>query len=389
MRANTDDLQSIRLRQRVLRDVSGLDLSCTLFGRSSTLPIALAPVGLAGMFATHAEVAAATAAQSAGVPFTESTVSICGIEEVAAAVTVPPWFQLYVMRDRTYAESLMARANAVGCDTLLLTVDLPVVGERYRDTRNGMVGTIPTTASIRRGLDLATHPLWIRDVAIGGKPLTFGNLEAAVPGARTPQEFKSWVDAQFDNSVTWDDLAWVRESWNGRVVIKGVLDVEDARIVLDHGVDGLVVSNHGGRQLDDVPSTAAALGRIVEAVGTRTDIMVDGGVRSGLDVLKMLALGADGVLIGHAWAWAVATAGSNGRRARIADSAQRTRGRHVPHRHHLDRRGRPGDPGCTRRGVISRHGRRARRSSSRSCRAPRRVRAHGGARERRRATPAA
>ena len=312
LKANESDLAKVLLRQRVMKDVSVREQATEILGQKASMPAILGPVGLAGMFARRAEVQAARAAEKAGIPFTESTVSICSIEEVRAATTAPFWYQLYVMRDRTYAESLMARANAVGCDTLLLTVDLPVVGERYRDTRNGMVGTIPTTASIRRGLDLATHPLWIRDVAIGGKPLTFGNLEAAVPGARTPQEFKSWVDAQFDNSVTWDDLAWVRESWNGRVVIKGVLDAEDARIALDHGVDGLVVSNHGGRQLDDVPSTAAALGRIVEAVGTRTDIMVDGGVRSGLDVLKMLALGADGVLIGRAWAWAVAARGRTG-----------------------------------------------------------------------------
>jgi L-lactate dehydrogenase (cytochrome) len=257
-------------------------------------------------------VLAARAAEGAGVPFCESTVSIAGIEEVAAATSQPVWFQLYVMRDRSYAEGLMARAKAAGCSVLVLTVDLAVVGARYRDTRNAMVGEVTKLAAVRRGLDLVTHPLWVRDVAIGGKPHTFGNLLDAVPDGTTPTDFREWVDAQFDPSVTWDDLAWVREHWDGKVVLKGVLDPDDARAAADAGVDGLVVSNHGGRQLDDTPSTVAALPGIVDAVGDRLDVLVDGGIRSGLDVVKCLALGAKACLIGRAWAWAVAAGGQAG-----------------------------------------------------------------------------
>jgi L-lactate dehydrogenase (cytochrome) len=242
----------------------------------------------------------------------ESTVSICSIEEVARATSTPPWFQLYVMRDRGYAEELMSRAAAVGSPVLVLTIDLAVVGARHRDTRNAVVGDPSTLAKVRRGLDLATHPGWLRDVPVGGKPLTFGNLEKAVPDARTPAAFRDWVDAQFDPSITWDDIAWVREHWHGRLVVKGVLDPEDARRAVGVGVDGVVVSNHGGRQLDSVPSTARALPEVAEAVGDRVEVLADGGVRTGLDVVKMMALGARAVLIGRAWAWAVAARGEAG-----------------------------------------------------------------------------
>lgn len=309
MRANQADLAALQLRQRVLRDVSTLDLGTTVLGQDLALPVILAPVGLAGMFATRAEVQAARAAESRGIAFCESTVSIAGIEEVRAATTTPFWYQLYVMRDRSFAEGLMARATAAGCPVLVLTVDLAVVGARYRDTRNAMVGEVGKLASLRRGLDLVSHPQWLRDVAIGGKPHTFGNLEEAVPGGTSPQDFRTWVDAQFDPSVTWDDLAWVREHWDGKLVLKGVLDAEDARAAADHGVDGIVVSNHGGRQLDDTPSTVRALGPIVEAVGDQLEVLVDGGVRSGLDVVKLLALGARACLVGRAWAYAVAAGG--------------------------------------------------------------------------------
>lgn len=307
--ANERDLERILLRQVVLKDVSQRDQAVEVLGQRLSTPVILGPVGLAGMFAKRAEVQAAKAAEAAGVPFTESTVSICGIEEVAGATTAPPWFQLYVMRDRAYAEKLMARAAAVGSPVLMLTVDLAVVGARHRDTRNAMVGTPGTWAKVRRGIDLVSHPGWIRDVAIGGKPLTFGNLEEVVPGARTPEDFKEWVDAQFDPSVTWDDIAWVREHWDGKLVVKGVLDPEDARRAADAGVDGLVVSNHGGRQLDSVMSTAAALPAVAEAVGDWIEVLADGGVRTGLDVVKMLALGARAVILGRAWAWAAAAGG--------------------------------------------------------------------------------
>ena len=312
LRANESDLADIGLRQRVLRDVSDITVSTTVLGRDLTMPVLLAPVGLAGMFACRAEVQAARAAERFGVPFSESTVSICSIDEVAAATTAPFWYQLYVMRDRSYAESLMAQATVAGCDALVLTVDFPVVGERYRDTRNGMTVPVDALGRVVKGVDLVRHVGWLRDVAIGGKPLTFGNLERAVPGATTPEAFKTWVDSQFDPSVTWDDLAWVREHWSGKVVLKGVLDPEDARRAVDEGVDALVVSNHGGRQLDDTTSTVRALPAVVDAVGDRTEVLVDGGVRSGLDVVKMLALGARACLIGRPWAWAVAGGGEAG-----------------------------------------------------------------------------
>ena len=312
LKANETDLERVLLRQRVMRDVSVRDQSVELLGQQLSMPLILGPVGIAGMFARRAEVQAAKAAEAAGIPFTESTVSICSIEEVAKETAVPPWFQLYVMRDRGYAEKLMARAEAVGSPVLMLTIDLAVVGARHRDTRNAMVGSPSTWAKVRRGLDLVSHPGWLRRVAIGGKPLTFGNLAEVVPGAKTPEDFKEWVDAQFDPSVTWEDIAWVRENWKGKLVVKGILDPEDARKAVDAGVDGLVVSNHGGRQLDAVPSTAAALPAVAEAVGDQTEVLADGGVRNGLDMVKMLALGANAVIIGRAWAYAVAAEGQAG-----------------------------------------------------------------------------
>ena len=312
MRANVSDLEAVLLRQIVMRDVSVRDPAVEVLGQRLALPVVLAPVGLAGMMAPRAEVQAARAAGAAGVPFVESTVSICGIEEVAKATSTPPWVQLYVMRDRAYAEDLIERARAVESPVLVLTIDLAVVGARHRDTRNAVVGQPSSWAKLRRGLDLASHPGWIRRVALGGRPLTFGNLEKAVPNARTPDAFKEWVDGQFDPSVTWDDIAWVRERWPGRLVVKGVLDPEDARRAVDAGVDGLVVSNHGGRQLDAVPSTTRALPDVVDAVGDQVEVLVDGGIRTGLDVVKMVAMGARAVLVGRPWAWAVAARGEAG-----------------------------------------------------------------------------
>jgi L-lactate dehydrogenase (cytochrome) len=312
LRANVGDLERLLLRQVVMRDVSARDPSVEVLGQQLAMPVILAPVGLGGMVARRAEVQAARAAEAAGVPFVESTVSICSIEEVAGATTVPPWFQLYVMRDRGYAQELMARAQAVGSPVLALTVDLAVVGARHRDTRNAVVGRVPAWAKALRGLDLISHPGWVRDVPLRGQPLTFGNLENAVPGARSPAAFRHWVDSQFDPSVTWDDIAWVREHWSGRLVVKGVLDAEDARQAAEAGVDGIIVSNHGGRQLDAVPSTARALPAVVDAVGGQVEVLADGGVRTGLDVVKMVALGARAVLVGRAWAWAVAARGEAG-----------------------------------------------------------------------------
>jgi L-lactate dehydrogenase (cytochrome) len=312
LRINVDDLRAISLRQRVLQDVSDLNSEVEVLGETWPMPVALGPVGLAGMFARRGEVQAARAAAAAGVRFCASTLSICSIEEIASAADSPVWFQLYVMKDRAYAAELMARAAAVGCRVLVLTVDLAAVGARYRDTRNGMTGEVGLRAKARRAWDLISHPNWLVDVGLGGKPHTFGNLERAVPGASSPAEFRAWVDAQFDRSVNWSDLAWVREHWKGKLVLKGILDPDDAHQAAEEGVDGIIVSNHGGRQLDGVSSTAHALPEIVQRAGARLEVLVDGGIHSGLDVLKMLALGADACLLGRAWALPLAARGGAG-----------------------------------------------------------------------------
>jgi len=310
--ANRDDLHRLRLRQRVLRDVSERSLATSVMGEQLSLPLILAPVGFGGMFAKRAEVQAARSAERAGISFCESTLSICSIEEVAAMSKRPIWFQLYIMKDRAYAEDLMVRAQAAACTTLVLTVDLPVVGRRYRDVRNGISGNVSRVSRLRRGLDLARHPRWTREVALGGRPLTFGNLERALPNARVPGDFQGWVASQFDPSVTWDDLAWLRSQWRGKIALKGILDPEDAREAVARGADAVIVSNHGGRQLDAVPSTISALPAIASAIGDQCDVLIDGGIRSGLDVVKALALGARACLIGRPWAFAVAARGEDG-----------------------------------------------------------------------------
>ncbi|HUX03904.1 MAG TPA: L-lactate dehydrogenase [Acidimicrobiales bacterium] len=310
--ANREDLRAIQFRQRILRDVSTRRLTTTVLGQEFAMPVLLAPVGFGGMFAGRAEVLAARASERAGVTFCESTLSICGVEEVAAASNRPLWFQLYVMKDRAYAEDLMARATRAGCSTLVLTVDLPVVGERYRDARNGISGAPSRYKSLRRALDIASHPRWVREVALGGRPLTFGNLEGAVPEGRVPQDFQRWVAGQFDPSVTWEDLDWIRSHWSGPIALKGILDPDDARRAVDHGANAVIVSNHGGRQLDDVTSTVRALPVIADAVGDQCEVLMDGGIRSGLDVVKALALGARACLIGRPWAYAVAARGEAG-----------------------------------------------------------------------------
>lgn len=312
LRANRDDLKEIQLRQRVLVDVSTRTLAISVLGQELALPVILAPVGFAGMFARRAEVSAAKSAERAGVVFCESTLSICSIEEVSAALTKPAWFQLYVMKDRAYADALMDRAWNAGSRTLLLTVDLPVVGQRYRDVRNGISGSTTRKVRLGRGLDIARHPRWVRDVAMKGKPLTFGNLEDVLPLAKVPADFQRWIASQFDPSVTWEDLDWLRSKWKGTIAIKGILDADDAREAVARGADGVIVSNHGGRQLDDVPSTIRVLSDIVAAVGNECDVLMDGGIRSGLDVVKALALGAKACLIGRPWVYAVAGRGEQG-----------------------------------------------------------------------------
>lgn len=309
---NVADFEAMRLRQRVLRDVSSVDTGTTLFGDRVAMPLALAPIGLGGMMARRAETQAVRAAEAAGAPFCLSTVAICSLEETAKAATRPFWFQLYMMRDRGHVKELLERARAVGVRTLLFTVDLAVVGARYRDVRNGMNGGLGAFGRARLALDYAAHARWAYDVGVKGRPLVFGNLAAYVPGATTPAEFKAWVDAQFDPSVTWKDIEWLRGIWPGDLVIKGVLDAEDARAAADAGADGVVVSNHGGRQLDGVSSSIAMTPGVAEAVGDRVAVLMDGGVRSGLDVVKAIALGAKAVLIGRPWVYAVAARGEAG-----------------------------------------------------------------------------
>ena len=310
--ANRNDLDALKLHQRVLRGASNIDASTTVLGENLAQPVILGPVGLAGLYARRGEVQAARAAQAAGVPFCLSTVSICSIEEVSAAKTAPFWFQLYVIRDRGYATELLARARAAGCTTLVFTVDLPVFATRYRDVRNGMTGGASLSGRLAKIWDLVSHTGWLLDVPLGGKPLTFGNLAQAVPSARSLEAMKGWVDAQFDPGVTWKDLDWVRQNWPGHIVVKGVLDADDARSAAGVGASAVIVSNHGGRQLDGAPSSISVLPRIRDAVGDRLEILMDGGIRSGQDVAKALACGAKAVMLGRPWAYGLAARGEQG-----------------------------------------------------------------------------
>ena len=312
LRRNVADLEAVALRQRVLTDVSTIDVSTTLFGRRQSLPVALAPIGLAGMNARRGEVQAARAAEAAGVPFCLSTVSACPLDEVAAAVADPFWFQLYMIRDRGFMRELLAKAKALGCGALVFTVDMPVPGSRYRDYHSGLAGAPGLAGGLRRFWQGLTHPRWAWDVGVHGRPHQLGNV-APVLGKNTGlEDFFAWMRNNFDPTVSWRDLDFIRETWDGPLLIKGVLDVEDADAAARIGADGVVVSNHGGRQLDGVPSTARALPPIAEAVGDRLTVLADGGVRSGLDVVRMLALGAKGVLLGRAWVYALAGGGQAG-----------------------------------------------------------------------------
>lgn len=312
LKANVDDFEKIVMKQRVMRDVSSINTKVEQFGDTFALPLALAPIGLAGMMARRAEVQAVRAAEKAGIPFCLSTVSICSLEEVAAAATKPFWFQLYMMRDRGYVKDLLGRAKAAGCKTLVFTVDLAVVGARYRDVRNGMAGGLSRVGKFRAALEYPKHPGWLLDVAVKGKPHTFGNLSALVPSAKSLSDFKAWIDAQFDPSCTWKDIEWLRSIWDGNLIIKGILNTEDAKAAVAAGADGIVVSNHGGRQLDGVSSTIKMTPRIRDAVGDKTTIIMDGGVRSGQDIVKALANGAHSVMIGRPWVWALAARGEAG-----------------------------------------------------------------------------
>jgi len=306
---NVEDLAGIALRQRVLKDMSSLSLETELFGEKMAMPLALAPVGLTGMYARRGEVQAARAATKKGIPFTLSTVSVCPIAEVAAAVDRPIWFQLYVLKDRGFMKHVLERAKAAGVKTLVFTVDMPVPGARYRDAHSGMSGK---SGPMRRMLQAALHPLWAWDVGVHGRPHDLGNVSDYRGKPTELEDYIAWLGDNFDPSISWKDLDWIREQWDGPMIIKGVLDAEDARDAVRFGADGIVVSNHGGRQLDGVPSTARALPAIADAVKGDLTILADSGVRNGLDVVRMIAMGADTALIGRAFIYALATAGEAG-----------------------------------------------------------------------------
>ena len=309
LRDNVDDLQAVRLRQRVLRGSERLDLGVRWFGQDYALPIALAPVGLAGMYARRGEVQAVRAACRAGIPFIQSTVSVCPLSEVAAQAAHPIWFQLYVLKDRGFMRDVMRRAWELGSTTLVFTVDMPVPGARYRDAHSGMSGP---NGPLRRVLQAIAHPRWAWDVGLFGRPHDLGNVSAYRGSATGLADYIGWLGANFDPGIAWPDLQWIRDEWQGKLIIKGILDPEDARDALAFGADGIVVSNHGGRQLDGAPSSARALPAIAAEVKGKMAIFADGGVRTGLDVFRMLALGADGVLLGRAFVYALAVQGQAG-----------------------------------------------------------------------------
>jgi L-lactate dehydrogenase (cytochrome) len=309
MGRNVSDLTEIALRQRVLRDVSKIDLGTTLFGRKVSMPVVLGPVGISGMCARRGEAQAALAACNAGVPFTLSTVSICSVEEVARGCPAPIWFQLYVIRDRGFMREMLSRAKEVGVQALVFTVDMPVPGARYRDAHSGMSGP---GAPLRRVLQAMGKPGWAWDVGLHGRPHSLGNL-ASVLGANSGLgDYMGWLGSNFDPAIRWEDLGWLREAWDGPLIIKGILDPDDARSAAKLGADGIVVSNHGGRQLDGVLSSARALPAIADAVKGQLTILADSGVRSGLDVVRLMALGADGAMLGRAWAFALGANGGAG-----------------------------------------------------------------------------
>jgi len=306
---NVADLSDVALRQRILKDVSALSLETELFGEKLAMPVALAPVGLTGMYARRGEVQAARAAQKAGINLTLSTVSVCPIEEVQAGCERPIWFQLYVLKDRGFMKNALERAWAAGIRTLVFTVDMPVPGARYRDAHSGMSGP---NAEIRRLFQAATHPHWAFDVGLLGQPHDLGNVSKYLGKATGLKDYIGWLGANFDPSISWKDLQWIRDFWQGAMVIKGILDPEDAKDAVSFGADGIVVSNHGGRQLDGVLSSARALPAIADAVKGDLTLLADSGIRTGLDVVRMIALGADGVLLGRAFVYALAANGEAG-----------------------------------------------------------------------------
>jgi L-lactate dehydrogenase (cytochrome) len=309
MRANRADLEATLLRQRVGIDVDRRQLGTTIVGEAAALPLVLAPIGLAGMQHGDGEIAACRAARAAGIQYTLSTMSICSIEDVAAAVRAPFWFQLYVIRDRGFVADLIARAKAANCSALVVTLDLNVLGQRHCDVKNGL--TVPPEITLANVFDLATKPRWALGV-LRGKRKTFGNLAGHVKGMESVNSLATWISKQFDPTFTWHDIAWIRSLWPGKIVIKGILDAEDAKIAATLGIDAIVVSNHGGRQLDGAPSSIAALPRVVDAVGGELEILFDGGIRTGTDILRALALGARACMLGRAYVYGLGAAGEAG-----------------------------------------------------------------------------
>ncbi|MBX3706677.1 MAG: alpha-hydroxy-acid oxidizing protein [Pseudomonadales bacterium] len=307
--ANEQDYQRLRFRQRVAVDISARSLATTLVGQPVAMPVALAPTGLAGMQYPDGEILAARAAERFGVPFTLSTMSICSIEDVAANTTKPFWFQLYVMRDRDYIERLIGRARDAGCSALVLTLDLQIMGQRHKDLRNGL--STPPQFNLRTALDLLSRPRWCARM-LGTRRRSFGNVVGHVQGAENLKSLGQWSASQLDPTLDWRDVEWIRSLWKGALILKGIMEPEDARRARESGADALIVSNHGGRQLDGAPSSIAALPAIVDAVGRDIEVWVDGGIRSGQDVLKALALGARGTLIGRAFLYGLGALGETG-----------------------------------------------------------------------------
>jgi L-lactate dehydrogenase (cytochrome) len=309
MRANRDDLRQIKFRQRVLVDVSKRDLSTTILGAPAAMPLILAPVGILGMQHGDGEIYACRAAQAAGIPFTQSTMSICSIEDIASAVDKPFWFQLYVMKDRGFIKSLIERAIAAKCSALVLTVDLQVIGQRHADIKNGM--SVPPEWSLSKLVDFVSKPAWVAGI-LRGKRRTFGNLAGHLKIDDDITSLSTWINSQFDTSLNWKDIDWIRSIWPGKLILKGILDVEDAEEAAKSGAQALVVSNHGGRQLDGAPSSIEVLPEIVDVVGSKMEVMFDGGIRSGQDVMRALALGAKSCMIGRAYVYGLGAGGEAG-----------------------------------------------------------------------------
>jgi L-lactate dehydrogenase (cytochrome) len=308
-RENETDFQKIKLRQKVAVDLNNRSLASTMLGQKVSMPVAIAPAATGGMQIADGEIKAAKAAEKFGIPFTLSTMSVCSIEDVAENTSKPFWFQLYMMRDRGFIERLVDRAKAAKCSALVLTMDLQILGQRHKDIRNGL--STPPKFNAKSIWQMAQHPMWCLGM-LGTKRHTFRNIVGHVTGADDLSSLSSWTSSQFDLSLTWKEVSWIKDRFGGKVIVKGVLDPEDAQLAIDHGADAIIVSNHGGRQLDGAPSTIRVLPEIVDAVGNKTEVFMDGGIRSGQDVLKALALGAKGTFIGRPMLYGLGAGGEAG-----------------------------------------------------------------------------